>query len=327
MNSHIFFHTIILKTIQIPDQYADWLKNWLKLTINDIENGDTASSICLQGIMTEYLLNKHWEIDWVGVLEEYLRSNDQTPLAYSEVYGERLHKFQGQWLQSPIHAIHSHWYIEKNIKKLVDHEFYAKLIESHIQKSGWIYNISVSPTNLRTRMKSEYLLSMAMGVEILKEANRLTPYKDRFSSTLSSQPLTDYLGSEYFRCVALDLINCNNLMPVGLEKIIRAGEAGEGYCDFSVESKRDDYMGVKKRTSRDNAVHSPISSIHAMYLNSIIGKQDDINNRLIKFKNHLMKNPFDIPAFQMRDIEFPFGTDITPLELIAASYILSMINL
>lgn len=315
---------IDLSQLMIASQYSTWLNTWLQGVVNDVEKGEIASSICLQGILTEFLTQGTLQIDWMGILEEYLQSEDGHPMAYSKQFGKRLYKYDNQWLQSPIHAIHTRWWIEKSVNKDVDHEFFSDLIESHIQRSGWIYNISVSPTNFRTRMKSEYMMSMAMGIEILKKAHQLSKYKDRFSANLSDHPLTDYVSSEFFRCISLELLEYPELIPVGLDKVLHACQAGEGYCDFSISSKIDDYMGVAKRTSRDQAKHSPVSSIHAQYLSQKAGISEEVYQKLLGFKTYLQQYPFDIPAFNMRDITEPFGTDITPLELIAASYILTL---
>lgn len=303
-------------------QHIGWLTEWLQQITNDIEDGKIATSICLQGILAEYYLYRKLKIDWQGVKSEYLTVQHKIPIAYSTEFGKKLYRFDNQYLQTPIHAIHTHWWMDNILEENIDHDFYASLIESLIQQNGWIYNPDVSPTNIRTRMKSEYMMSMAMGVEILNSAGKLPYYKDRLAATLSSQGLTEYLSSEYFRQVALDVMDSSELKPVGVEKIIQSCEAGEGYCDFSITSKVDDYMGTMKRTARDKAIHSPLSSIHAHYLSQ--GKQNEIEvtNRLKNFKQHLFDHPMDIPSFQMRDVQVPFGTDITPLELVAASYLI-----
>ena len=36
------------------------------------------------------------------------------------------------------------------------------------------------------------------------------------------------------------------------------------------------------------------------------------------YAEKLRKNPMGIPAFRMRDIEYPFGTSLTPLEVISS---------
>lgn len=322
MDSHLFFSGIDLSKLVLFPEYQEWLVSWLTEVTNDIENGDVAISMCLQGLLVEQLLYGECRTDWQGAKSEYLIHERRTPLAYSKGFADRLFRFAGQYLQTPIHAVHAHWWIDCALQADPDHDFYARLVEAYIQDSGWIYNPAVSPTGIRTRMKSEYMMSMAMGLAILSCAGRLTQHKDRVAATLSSQGLTPYLSSEYFRQVALNLICLPQLKPVGLEGVINACAAKIGYCDFSVGSKVDDYMGTIKRTARDEAVFSPLSSTHAWYLGQGTDVEEGVARRLKELKEHLLGSPYDIPAFRMRDVDIPFGTDVTPLELVAASYII-----
>ena len=52
----------------------------------------------------------------------------------------------------------------------------------------------------------------------------------------------------------LQMLSATNLAPYSLGEIIDPCETEEGYCDFSVDSKVDDYMGTAKRTSRDKPI-------------------------------------------------------------------------
>jgi hypothetical protein len=199
---------------------------------------------------------------------------------------------------------------------------YATLIEDNIQPNGWIYNPKVSPTNIATRMKSEYLMSMAMGVEILQFHGMLSKYKTRFEATLAILPATPYLSAEYFRLAALSTIGAVAQAPCELDGVLTSCKVGEGFCDFSVGDKRDDYMGTLKRTARDFAVHSPISTLHAWKIASFCdGEARDAALATVKqFAIHLKQHPMEIPAFKIRDlIDIPFGTDVSPMEILAAS--------
>jgi len=199
----------------------------------------------------------------------------------------------------------------------------AQLIKTLIQPDGWIYNPRVSITQLRTRMRSELFMSMAMGIEVLSDAQMLTQNRDQLLGTLSDAHRTEYLSAEYFRSIALQIIDGLAQVPIGLYCVIQDCKAGQGYSDFAVKNKVDDYMGTTKRTNRDVALHSPISSVHAYHLSqyTTVEERNLIIEQLSLFAAHLKKEPFDIPAFKIRDLAIPFGTDISPLEIICAAWI------
>jgi hypothetical protein len=240
------------------------------------------------------------------------------------LYGTRLYRFNF-WLQSPVHAVHCRWFIEQVCQwSKTSAERYADIIVEMIQPNGWIYNPKVSSTRLRNRMKSEYLMSLAMGCEILASVNRLPDYTRRFQATLSSTPLTDFLSAEYFRLKTLEIIQSTALAPAELERVLAACKTNPGFSEFSVASKVDDYMGTAKRTARDKPVHSPLASLYANAIAAFCPKdvQDDVAIWLKAYGKHFQREPFDIPAFRIRDEDIPFGTDLSPLEVIAASFII-----
>ena len=327
MTDHIFLFKTDLSSISLIADHAQWLEDWLHRIEPELEAGNVSSSLGLQGLMSELVLFGEVKYDWLAIFEDYLTDDDGTPLAYSEIYGSRLFKFDNQWRQSPIHAVHTRWWIEKIFQRLTSEEtLFADFIKRHIQPNGWIYNTAVSPTGFRTRMKSEYLMSFAMGVEILDFHGLLTDYREVFETTLSSEPLRPFLSSEYFRGVALETLNALNLAPAGLEQVVKQCEAGAGYCDFTPEEKRDDYMGTAKRVERDQPVHSPLAALHARRLALLCGAAtlSDVSTRLTQFAQHIQRQPLDIPAFRIRDlVDIPFGTGISPLEVIAASVIVN----
>jgi len=320
MIEHIFLPTLDIEQVALLPEHRVWLENWLREREPDIERGNVAASMCLQGAMSELLLHHRIVTDWIGIMEEFL-TRDGKPIAYSEQYGKRLYEF-AFWIQNEVHAIHARWWVQRvcNVDSGLD---FQGLAESLIQPSGWIYNPQVSPTNLRTRMKSEYVMSLAMGVEILKSDGGLEPHRTEFEGLLSSTPLTGYLSAEYFRAFALNLLGRPELAPTALASVLATCEIGEGYCDFDVRAKVDDYMGTAKRTGRDIPVHSALSALHASFLANLC--DPEAKNRTIErvkhFSEHIKSEPMDIQPFRMRDIDIPFGTGLSPLEVMAASRI------
>ena len=324
MTLHVLLHTIDVRSLRFAEEYRQWLTTWLQTTDEEIERGDVAASLCLQAALCEIILHGEVQRDWQGVFDEYLTDDTGAPLAYSEAFGNRVYGFAGQWRQTPIHAIYTRLWFDR----LLGHEetqigAYADFIEGFIQSDGWIYNPRVSETQIRTRMKSELLMSMAMGVEILRAAKRLKHHTASCTATLSGLPATGFLGAEHFRAVALELLDATQHIPVTLYQSIEECQAGEGYSDFAVKNKVDDYMGTAKRSSRDVALHSPLSTIHALHLAEYTTPEERnrVHAQARVFAEHLTRDPLDIPAFQIRDLPIPFGTDISPIEIICAAWL------
>src|ERR1039458_4607291 len=170
---------ILIKDIQlcfgfIDPAYLDYLKGWREEAIQRADVGDVAASVCQQATLIDLVLFGKLRHDWIGVMDKYLMLNG-VPKAYSEEYAKRLHKFTNQAEQSTIHAIHTRWWIECVSGLKVDHSHYADLILKKKQSDGLFYDRDVSETILRHRMKAELTLSMAMAIEILGAANKLTP--------------------------------------------------------------------------------------------------------------------------------------------------------
>ena len=328
MIEHIFLPHVKLQEMQLTHAHQEWLLKWLSTTESEIEDGDVSASLCLQGILGELAVYGTLKTDWLGVVEEYLMNEDGIPIAYSEQYGKRLYRFNF-WLQSPVHAVHCMWFIERvclSISKRT--QKYAELITQRIQPNGWVYNPDVSLTRQRNRMKSEYMMSMAMGCEILASAGRLSEYTQRFQATLSSFPVTDFLSAEYFRLKALSLLQSPELAPTGLDELLSACKTAQGFSEFAIESKVDDYMGTAKRTARDKPVPSPLVGLYANTVASLCSNdvKTDVKNWLRAYGKHLQKEPFDIQAFKIRDENIPFGTNLSPLEIIAASFLIASIG-
>lgn len=323
MNSHALIANIDISSLALPPEYKGWLKEWLRKQDELIENEDLASSVCFQAVVSEVLLFGKPQRDWDGVFALYLTDQNGKPLAYSEKFGRRLYGFNSQWKQTPVHAVYTRYWFDTLLGSSANIQNYADLIESFIQPNGWIYNPLVSPTQLRTRMKSELFMSTAMGVEILNASGRLENHKTTFVATLAQAPITGYISAEYFRLLALETLRAVKQKPIGLTSMLNDCKAGQGYCDFAVKNKVDDYMGTAKRTSRDIALHSPLSTVQAIYLSGHLSDEEKvaIETTARQLAKHLEKEPFDIPAFTIRDIPVPFGTDISPVELVCAAWL------
>ena len=328
MIGHILLPHVKLKEIQLVQAHQEWLFRWLYRVESGIENGDVSASLCLQGILSELAIYGTPKTDWLGVMEEYLTDHDGAPLAYSKRYGERLYRFNF-WLQSPVHAVHCRWFIEQACQPLSQRmPKYADLIAFLIQPNGWIYNPKVSATRHRNRMKSEYMMSMAMGCEILASVNRLSDYTEQFQATLSSVPLTGFLSAEYFRLKALSILQTLEFAPADLAGLLSECKIDLGFSEFAISSKIDDYMGTAKRTARDKPVSSPLIGLYAKAIAEFC--PDEMKESVILWLKtygvHLKREPFDVQAFIIRDEDISFGTDLSPLEIISASFLIANVN-
>lgn len=331
-------HTILpnlpLEPGFLHPEHQHFLKEWREYAVQKADDGDVASSVCLQGAFIDLVQNGRLVHDWLGVLDAFLLEDD-LPLAYSAKFGKRLYGFDNQYKQVTIHAVHTRWWIECLSKGEggVDHAKYANLILSKKRAAvGLIYDHDISPTTLRHRMKTELTMSMALAVELLIAGKLLT---DDLSSQLAINlvdpkkcPPTGYMSTEYYRLHALSLLGFLDLFPVKIETAIDSCATGldVGYCDFSMNSKFDAYMGTAKRIGRDKPIHSPLTARHVGALTAVVGNSESRKNigaRLNQYACHLKDNPMDIPAFQMRDVPIPFGAGKTPIEVICASYLIS----
>lgn len=219
MLKHPVLPNVDLSALRLLDVHAEWLQAWLREIDTEVENGVVSSALCLQGLLSEVALYRQPRRHWAEVAEEYLTAANGFPIAYSEKYGLKLHKFERLWEQVTVHAVYSRWWVESYYQTSASIDF-GRLIETFIQPDGWIYNPSVSPTRFRYRMKSEYFMSLALGVEILKAAGFSADHQAQFESTISAHPLTGYLSAEYFRLAALDQLNARRLAPAGLAAML-----------------------------------------------------------------------------------------------------------
>ena len=317
----IFAPDYKFRKLKIREEYRNWLEKWLEGMEEQIEAGVVSSSGCMQGMLSELCLYGEPRTDWMSIVEDYLRIDGKC-VSYSKNYGKLLWNFDSQWEQNTVHAVYYDWWISRLLGEESGADHLGQ-ITGLVQKDGWIYNPEVSPTQLRTRMKSELLLSMGMGLEILSAEDGLDGYEDGFLSAIADLPRTPYVSAEFFRARSLSTLGSLEQMPAGIHSLLRECEIEWGYHDFSISGKTDDYMGTKKRTAHDKPISSPLITSMAKSLSSYSFNEAFVHEHLEKYADHLSKNPLDIEAFRMRDIEIPFGTSITPLEIVAASTLTS----
>lgn len=320
---HILFPEFDPSAQHVVSAYRRYLEEWLGEMYEEIQNGDIALSQCVFAFLAEQLLYHENKLPWDTLLADYLTDENGNPLAYSEQYGSRLFGYTGQWKQTPIHAIYNHHWILSHYG--ADAEPYARLVLDHIQSSGWIYNPSVSPTNLRNRMRSELMVNMAMGCQVLHAAGLLDSVREQLKATVSSEPPTAYLAAEYFRFAALKTMDAENLFVTDCARLVSNCRLDVGFCDFNIADKIDDYMGTKKRVHRDHMVPSPMSTIYAVSLLPRLAEEEreEAVQAIDAYKALLTEQPFAIPAFKIRDIDIDFGPGVTVGEVIAATILLN----
>lgn len=316
--------------------YDTYLRAWREDAIRRADEGDAAASVCHQAAAIDLVLDGHLRHDWLSVMQDLLTNADR-PIAYSSKFGERLHKFGGQYLQSTVHSIHTRWWIERIVDPArVDHRRFAEMVLAKRRADGLIYDADVSETVLRHRMKAELCMSAVMAAEILGAAGMLTAaLRIELATSLSDPrkvPPLGYMTSEQFRLAALQLLGHEALFPVGIAEHIEAcaEDLAVGWGDFAMKSKVDAYMGTAKRTSRDKPIHSPLVACHVSALSckvEDVAKRTALQERLSHYAQTLAQSPLEIPAFQMRDVPIPFGADITPIEAICASRLIANLQM
>jgi hypothetical protein len=322
MINHIFYGKIDLTTLNVSQVHEKWLNERLENLQIAIEKGEVAASECLQGALIEVILKKQSKIDWLGVFNEYLLSEEGLPMAYSLAYGKKLHKFEAQFEQITVQSIHTYWFINKLLNPDYKDEKLIRALSEFWQPSGWFYNPQVSITTERYRMRVELFMSLAMAVEILLDAENNEAFKDKVEAHIHTEPVTNYLSAEYFRTETLLRIQKPAYIKSvedKLHKLLLSCQLDGGFSDFDVKSKVDDYMGTAKRVGRDVALLSAISTLHAKSLSDIIGDSNIANNSVGAFVKMQQANPLVFGAFKMRDLEPEFGPSITTHEIIAAS--------
>jgi hypothetical protein len=128
MANHLLLPIIRLDSGLVSPEYETYVNEWLTTAYKMIDEGKVSSSICLQGSFLELSINGRLTTDWLGIIEEYLMDGDR-PLAYSENYSRLLHKFNAQYKQSTIHAIHTKWWLDNQLNsEKIDHQKYASMI-------------------------------------------------------------------------------------------------------------------------------------------------------------------------------------------------------
>jgi hypothetical protein len=312
-----------------------YLQSWLDALARRLHAGELASSECIQAALAELALFGTWRTPWDQVADGLLTSNG-APIAYSAAYAKRLHQFDAQSVQVTINAIHSRWWIALSASAdKVDHALYARLISTKLQPSGLYLDSDISPTELRHRMKLEIAQSAAQSAEILNAAGLLDPSSaEAMAQALvrpANFPVTNYLSAEALRCRALTSLDRLNLSVVSAATVLTVCAEGlaHGWCDFAMREKIDAYMGTAKRVGRDKPICSPLIACHAEYLAKFIkGDAQTLafNSRLADYRTALSKGELSADAFRMRDLRFPFGPGMTPLEAISTSHQLEFVG-
>lgn len=335
MAAHPMLPGVALESGFSHPAFEHYLREWREQAIVAADDGVAAASVCHNAVLIDLVLDGRVRHDWQSIMEDLLTDAGR-PVAYSVAFGKRLHKFEGQYLQSTVHSIHTRWWVEKLSKpEALDHDLFADLILAKKQADGLIYDSDISETILRHRMKAELSMSAAMGAEILSESGYLTDaLRYELSTSLCDPrkvPPLGYMTSEQFRLAALRLLGHEEQFPAGIGEHIDACAEGleRGWGDFSMASKVDAYMGTAKRTARDKAINSPLVACHVSVLSTKVDdpvKRAAILDRLADYARGLAMNPLDIPAFQMRDVPIPFGADLTPIEAVCASRLIANLH-
>lgn len=313
-----------IPSLSLPDNYKGIYSEFLNRELNSIQdeiNQDRLSaSKALQGVLIESLLFGRTKFDWLGVINELL-IRDGRALAYSESFSSHLHGFKDQWEQYSIGAAYSQYWIRKHLScSQLDFEY----LNSKKDLTGLYFDIDISPTKNSHRMKTEIAASSAMVLQMNQDLNFLSSHNP--GQTLSALddsmlfPRYRYLSLEYFRKVIMDLHGeqKNDADLLGAFLVKCATEAKYGWSDFMMNEKLDDYMGTAKRTGRDSNIHSPMLALYAGHLCGKETSNSDVEVRMHEFSTHLKANPWDIPAFKMRDLPYDFGPGLTTLEALAA---------
>lgn len=319
MTGHVLFPMLRISQQTIPQDYREYMDNWLDECYDEMNAEIVSSSICAAGATAEVLIHGHTVTDWQGIIHDLLRDENR-PLSYSEKYGQLLNCCN-YWKQTPVHAIYNQWWA---LQLQGVPEDFSQEILSLMQPSGWIYNPAVSETNVKYRMRTELFMSMAMGVEIASHCIS-SAQRNLLISAINSIGRTNYVAAEFFRLKALQLLNATSHMPPQIDEVLIKCKSEPGFADFNVSDKVDEYMGTASRTGRDKAIFSPISTMQALALADIIAPcRAMIPIWQSEVKTFLSQGPEVIPAFKMRDLSPDFGPGATIFEILAAIGLLSL---
>lgn len=333
MTAHIFLPGIRLRPIPLVPEHEKYLREWRAATLTCADDNDTCASMVLQAAFIELSTDGRLTTDWLGVFDACLTGANGRPVAYSPKFAARLYGFGHQAVQSTIAAAHTRWWLEDlRDAPTVDHGRYGQWLLEQKYRDGLLYDYDVSETTLRHRMRTELTMSLAYALEILLSAGLVDgALRDGLLASLTDArrvPPSRYMSTEYFRRRALESLGAISHFPVGELDAIEAcaTDLAVGFGDFAMTDKRDSYMGTAKRTGRDKPIHSPLSACHVTALLPFVQNAEAkarIDARLAAYSEHLRTYPLDIPAFQMRDVHVPFGSDKTPIEVLCAAHLVA----
>jgi hypothetical protein len=235
--------------------------------------------------------------------------------AYSEKYAKLLHRTENQWLQIDVYTEYSHWFISiLNGKDNTRHK--SKLVMKYANTSGLFFNPENSNTELKYRMKSEYLCQTLMALEVTPIDEKSI---DKLKETIKNSKMNPYISAEYFKFRICEKLNfeVDYHSKKNIQMLISRCKADVGLCDFDSQNKTDDFMGTKKRTARDQTVFSPISTLQGVYLCKKVGLHNLADILVAEAHQYYQTNSIHLVAFKMRDVEIPFGPGVSVTEVAA----------
>ncbi len=332
---YLLLPCVQIGTLIAAPQPRAYLESWLNGLAGRLQMGEVAASECIQAAIAETVLFGGWHTAWDQVAKSLLTANG-APVAYSAAYAKQLHQFDAQSVQVTVNSIHARWWLESSASaSTVDHGLFASFLAAKRQSSGLYLDNDVSPTVTRHRMKLEVAQSAAQAAEILNAAGSLDrSTANSMAEALTSPgafPATNYLSAESLRARALAILGRLDLSVASASDVLAVCTEGlsHGWCDFAIREKVDAYMGTAKRVGRDKPVSSPLLACHAEYLARFIAGEAESRafaSRMADYRAALTNGSVSVDAFRMRDLRFPFGPGMTPLEAIATSHHLAFVG-
>ena len=319
MNFYLLPHFDFHRTKVSCNTIQTYLSEQTNLLLQMINDGIASASIFMNAQLCMSLLS----IDSKNLLNKMNESLvvDEKCHAYSYEFASQLYKFEGQSKQNDVYTEYYHWIISViNGNDLTNQKI--NNIKEYVENSGYIYNKNNSDTQEKYRMKSELLSQTLMALEIFQ--NKAPTPKNTFR-ILEKKHITPYISAEYMRSRIAGLIN----RPTPHDKndvlhLLENCKSEYGLCDFDSKNKKDDFMGSKKRSERDQTIFSPLATLHGIYLCETVGLTELKKDLIDETKKFFDIYSIDIPYYVMRDIPINFGPGNTILESIAMQVILSL---
>lgn len=301
------------KQVPVGEDISQYLRSEITAIRNSIANSISSVSMFVNLEIASAVLAKPSH-EHLAMLERQLVVGGECR-AYSEEYAKQLHRTENQWLQIDVYTEYSHWLISiLNDKDNTNHK--SKLVMKYANTSGLFFNPENSPTELKYRMKSEYLCQTLMALEVSPIDEELA---DKLKDTMKNGKITPYISAEYFKFRICEKLNfeVDYHSKKNIQMLISRCKADVGLCDFDSQNKTDDFMGSQKRTVRDQTIFSPISTLQGVYLCEKVGLHSLAEALVNEAYQYYQTNSIDLTAFKMRDIEIPFGPGASVTEVAA----------